>query len=191
MNDKTVRLLRFLALASALLVSVALIWDQGRQQTPDDAALRAARDAFNDQNYDRAATLYTQIVEKNASDLPARRGLANSLVQLRRFDEAHVAIDTVISSEPDNACNYATRGIVEDHRGRHQQAMADYERAVAGCPVARDGMSWWQRVLSNTHEQPPTVAARLAYLKSQMALPEDQRVLRLPEIDRTQKPLSE
>ena len=93
--------------------------------------------------------------------------------------------------EPENACNYTIRGIIEDHRGNHARAIFDYERAVAGCPLAREGMSWWQRVLSNTHEQPPTVAARLAYLKQQMMLPKAQRVLRIPEIDRAQKPLSE
>ncbi|MGI9406946.1 MAG: tetratricopeptide repeat protein [Hyphomicrobiaceae bacterium] len=191
MDEKTVRKLQMIALASGVAVLLALVWDQVRQRPPGDAAYQAATHAFRDRDYERAAVLFAQAMKENPANPGAKRGRANSLVQLARLDEAYAAITSVIASEPGNACNYATRGIVEDHRGNYKAAMTDYARAVAGCPAASKGMSWFQRVLTNTHERPPTVAERLAYLRAQMALPEDQRVLRLPEIDRAQKPYEE
>ena len=50
-------------------------------------------------------------------------------------------------------------------------------------------MHWLDRLLHNLPETPPTIADRLAYLHDQMALPPEERLLRVPEIDANQRPI--
>ena len=66
--------------------------------------------------------------------------------------------------------------------------MADYQKSLELDPDVAQGMSWLDRLLYNVQERPSTVADRLKYLKQQMALPESERVLRVPEIDEQQRP---
>jgi len=184
----SVQHLRVLAIISTVIVLGVLAWDHIRHRNPNAAIYQAAADAFDDGNWSRARDLFRTVITAEAGNLGARRGLANSLVQMAQFDAALRTMNEVIAAEPDNGCNYATRGIIQDHRGRHTLAIGDYDRAVRACPDAINGMSWMRRVLTNTHEQPPTISERLGYLRRQMALPQDQRVLRVPELDDAQKP---
>jgi hypothetical protein len=55
-------------------------------------------------------------------------------------------------------------------------------------PRVAEGMPWLDRLLYNVQETPPTIADRLAYLRKQMALPESERVLKVPEKDAGQRP---
>jgi len=187
----TLARLQIAAVAVAVAVGATLVWDHVSNRDPLATRYQAASDAFSDGRWQAALEKFNALAADHPDHLPALRGQANALVQFGDYDRALAIMTTVIAAEPDNACNYATRGIIQDHRGAHGDAMTNYARAVSGCEAARDGMSWFDRLLSNTHEQPPTVAARLAYLRAQMTLPEQERVLRLPEKDRMQKPWAE
>lgn len=180
--------LQRIAVLIAIAVGGVLAWEHVANHDPDNATYQAASDAFGARQWEKAHALFAELASDDTLTLAARRGQANSLVQLAKYDEAYAVMNSVISDEPDNACNYATRGIVADHMGAHLKAMRDYARAVSGCPAAIHGMSWFKRLLTNTHQRPPTVADRLNYLRVQMELPEDQRVLSLPAMDRAQKP---
>ena len=189
MRTKTpLHYLQRIAVLLTIVVGGVLAWEHVNTHRPADATYRAAADAFDARNWSRAHDLFSQVVSDADLSLAARRGQANSLALLGRLDEAHAMLNDIIDDEPGNACNYATRGIVADHLGRHRAAMADYTQAVASCDAAVHGMSWFQRLLTNTHERPPTIAARLNYLRGQMALPASERVLRIPKKDRAQKP---
>ena len=89
---------------------------------------------------------------------------------------------------PDFAGHYAIRGIVHDRMGNHEKAMADYRDALTQDEELADGMHWLDRLLYNVPEPPPTIADRLRYLERQMALPESERLLLVPEIDASQRP---
>lgn len=183
----TVSRLYLLAAIGAVVVAAALVRDHARAGDPHAASYRAASDAFEAGQWQRAHRLFSGIVAIDASRLAARRGVTNTLVQLGRLDDALEEINGVIAAEPDNACNFATRGIIRDRQNHHEAAMQDYAVAVRGCHAASAGMSWWQRLVTNTHERPPTIAARLAYLRIQMQLPPEDRVLRVPAKDRKQR----
>lgn len=184
----TLKTLQRIAVVGTLIVGGLVAWDHAANQDPAHAAHQAAADAFEAGNWSRAHDLFSKLTEQNTSNLAARRGQANSLVQLARFKEAHTIMDDVVKADPDNACNHATRGIIADHLGQYDKAMRDYAHAVTGCRAAVHGMSWFQRLMSNTHEQPPTIASRLIYLRNQMELPSENRVLRIQDMDRVQKP---
>jgi len=77
------------------------------------------------------------------------------------------------------AGHYAIRGIISDHLGRHEDAMADYRTALSGDPELAEGMHWLDRLLYNVQERPPTIADRLAYLEAQLALPPEATVVEI------------
>jgi tetratricopeptide (TPR) repeat protein len=183
--------------AFALAAGLGLLWlslefapGTGEPSTsaPGDGAYLAANKSFEDAHYDRAIELYSEALAENANHSPALRGLANAHLQSRQLDDALIAINRAIALEPDFGGNYAIRGIVRDHIGAHTGAVADYEKALALDPGVAQGMGWLDRLLYNVQQPPPTVADRLVYLKSQLALPESERVLRRPEIDAKQRP---
>ncbi len=77
------------------------------------------------------------------------------------------------------AAAYANRGIIRDRLGDHEAALADYVRALhtdAGCsrkPALFDRIIYGYR--------PPPCATGAIYLAEQLQLPEDQRVMLIPE----------
>ena len=72
--------------------------------------------------------------------------------------------------------------------GRHEEALGDYLRALELEPELADGPNWMTRFLRKQPEPPPTIADRANYLRAELAKPEAERVLRVPEIDAQQRP---
>jgi len=157
---------------------------------PGDVSFVDGNNLFKDGQYERAAEYFNDTLEQNPRHGSALRGLANSNVQLKHYDEALNAIERAIKINPKFGGNYALRGIIYDHSGRHRQAMEDYERSMKMDPEVAEGMHWLDRLLYNVQETPPTVADRLEYLKQQFALPESKRVLSIPDKDDKQRPYS-
>lgn len=155
---------------------------------PGDVLYIDGNNLFKDRQYERAAGYFKSALEENPQHGAALRGLANSYVQLKRYEDALSTIERAIKLNPEFGGNYALRGIIYDHSGRHKQAMEEYERSLTMDPEIADGMHWLDRLLYNVQERPPTVKDRLEYLKKQFALPDSERVLRIPEVDNKQRP---
>jgi tetratricopeptide (TPR) repeat protein len=128
----------------------------------------------------------------------ALMGRAIALMQLQRFDEAETALTNLINRlgsvlGSDDATGigvlaaaHANRGILHDRAGRHEKALADYRIALRIDREAVAGPGVVDKILRNT-PRPATVKNRAAYLQRQLALPVDQRLLRVPEIDDRQR----
>jgi tetratricopeptide (TPR) repeat protein len=185
------RLYRPLLLVAAVLAALWFGYELLQHFTargPGDNAYFSGNSLFKDGYYERARAAYEEAIAVNPEHLPAIRGLANSLIQLDRLDEALTAVEYALLLDPAFAGHHATKGIVLDRMGRYEAAMQSYQQALAIDPELADGMHWLDRLLYNVQETPPTIADRLRYLKQQMALPPGQRVLRVPEIDARQRP---
>ena len=85
---------------------------------------------------------------------------------------------------------YANRGILKDRMGDYPGALADYRESLRLNPDVKEGPGLLTRFLRNQAERPPSVADRADYLAVQLALPQEQRVLRLPEEDARQRAYS-
>lgn len=155
---------------------------------PGDVLYIDGNNVFKDGHYGRSAEYFKQALEENPEHGAALRGLANSNVQLKRYDDALTAIERAIKLDPEFGGNYAIRGIIYDHSGRHRQAMDDYELSLKKNPEVADGMHWLDRLLYNVQDTPPTIQDRLKYLKQQFELPASERVLSNPELDSQQRP---
>ncbi len=188
MSDPVYRLLRNIALALALATVAWMLYDHFSSREPGTTAYLAGNNLFNDRYYERALESYREALADNPDLVVALNSIANSLIQLGRLEEAQAVIEQAIESDPGFGGHYATRGIIFDRVGRYEEAMADYAKALELDPELTEGMHWIDRLLYNVQETPPTVADRLRYLREQFALPADQRLLRVPEIDAEQRP---
>lgn len=187
-EDRSYGFLKWVAIAGAVLWLGYEGYRHFAGMAPGDISYIDGNSLFKDRQYERAAQYFQNSLEADPRHEAALRGLANSYVQLKRYDEALAAIQRAINVRPEFGGNYAIRGIIYDHMGRYALAIADYERALKLDPGVADGMHWLDRLLYNVQKRPPTVADRLAYLKTQLALPESERLLRLPEVDDQQRP---
>jgi tetratricopeptide (TPR) repeat protein len=188
MNDRTYRILRNIAIAFAV---VWLGWEGYKFVTggePGDKAYFSGNTLFEDGEYARALEAYQASLREAPEHIFALRGMARSLMQLGRNEEALAVFNEAIARDPTFAATYANRGILYDRMGKYEKAIADYEKALEYDPGIADGPNWLTRFLRNQPEKPPTIADRLAYLRAQLALPESQRVLRRPEVDAEQRP---
>ena len=200
MDDRATRVLKLVAVALAVgFVGWAGYDHFAGKAAPGDMAYHAGNRAFEDREYERAVTEFQRALADAPDHLHALRGLAISLHQAGRHDDALTIYDEVIArtSEPlpdDDgeraalAATLANRGILLDTMGRHEAALEDYERALAIHEEVAKGPHWLTRFLRNQPEPPPTVADRARYLRAELAKPEGERMLLVPEIDAQQRP---
>lgn len=189
MDDRLYGFLKWTAIIMAVVVVASLLYNTfvvGRD--PGDQAYLEGEQLFADGYYDRAIKKYEEAISENPAHLFAMRGRGRALVKNGKYDEAIIAFDRVIAKDPSLGATYANRGIAHDFAGHYEKAVADYEKALSLDPDLAEGPHWLTRFLRNQPEKPPGIADRLRYLKEQLALPPEQRLLRVPEIDEQQRP---
>jgi tetratricopeptide (TPR) repeat protein len=189
MDDRLTKVLKLVAVAMVVgFLGWALYDKLFVVSAPGDLAYHEANNLFEDGFYDRAAERYRDALAQAPDHLFALRGLARSLHKSGAQDEALALYNQIIAREPDFAASYANRGILLDSMGRHEEALADYTMALDLDPAIADGPHWLTRFLRKQAEAPPTIADRAAYLRAELAKPEGERVLLMPEVDAQQRP---
>ena len=189
MDDRMTRLLKLVALALVLAFVGWAVYDNFfAGVAPGDRAELAGDRAFEDGAYERAEAAYRAALAEDPMHLAALRGLARSLHLQGKHDRALATYDEAIAHAPDFAATYANRGILLETMERREEALADYMRALELDPELADGSSWLTRFLRDQPEAPPTIADRASHLRAELAKPQAERVLRIPEIDARQRP---
>lgn len=188
MDDSLYKFLKYTAIILAIAWVGWSIYDSFMADvSPGDSAHLAADKLFEDGNYERALQEYEHALKEKPEHIHALRGKARTLMQLNRYDEALQVFNVAIAQEPQFAGTYANRGILYDRMGQYQKAIEDYEHALAMDPELADGPNWLTRFLRLQPEKPPTIADRAQYLKQELAKPESERLLKVPEQDQQQR----
>ncbi len=188
MNEGLYRFLKWTAITLAIAWVGWSIYDSSiAPRNPGDLAYLDANTLFEDGEYARALAFYEKALGIDPNHIHAMRGRARTLLELERYADALAAFDQAIAREPDFGATYANRGILHDRMGHHQKAVADYEQALALDPELAEGPHWLTRFLRKQPEKPPGIAERAAYLRNELAKPEGQRLLRVPELDAQQR----
>lgn len=96
-------------------------------QTPDP---NLANQYFSDGEFEKAATLYGQLVEKERrSDYYFTRYI-DCLVKLEKWDEAEKSVKKQIKEQPENNTLFVVYGALLEEQGKENEANAQYERAI-------------------------------------------------------------
>ena len=158
-----------------------------KEQSPGQNAFITGDKFFEDGDYVRALAEYETALVQEPDAPYLARAKARALMQLDRESEALDWFNRAAELQPFFGGTYANRGILYDRMGEYDLAVADYEKALQLDEEIGEGPHWLTRFLRNQPESPPSVKDRLVYLKTELAKPEAERVLRIPEIDEEQR----
>jgi len=200
MNRRVLR--RFVILMVLLTVVVMLFRDVIVAQfdrPPGDYHTEVGSNRLVDGLYDQAMEEFNKALEESPDHRGALMGRALIYIQTERYEDAIgelgyliERLEITLESEPDDrtgqgvlAAAFANRGIVHDRRGLYEEALADYIAALRTDPGAIEGPDIFQKILLGG-DQISTVRDRAEYLHQQLQLPENERLLSLPELDEQQ-----
>jgi tetratricopeptide (TPR) repeat protein len=192
---------RFIILAGVATFAMFTLWAVVREivdAPPGDYEVRQGDILLGDGKFAEAIGRFEAALAVSPDHRGAMMGRAIALLEAGRHDEAEVSFSGLIAFflrdlPADDATGravlagaFANRGILRDRSGRYEAALADYRQSLAIDAGAVEGPGVLHKILYG-NAQPSTIAKRADYLEGQLALPEDQRLLRVPEIDARQR----
>ncbi len=198
MNPAVLR--RFVILMVILTVFLALFWafwGYISPSEPGDFQVRQGSIHLGNGEFEEALEDFNAALDVSPDHRGALMGRAIAFLQLQRTAEAEAEFDYLIdylerTLDPDDttgrgtlAAAYANRGIMHDRMGNYEQALEDYKESLRVDSGAVEGPGIVDRILHDPN--PSTVVKRARYLIEQLALPEDQRLLSVPELDAQQR----
>jgi len=192
------RFIKLMAIATFVMFTFWVGWHYLAPGEPGDFEVRQGDILLGEQDYDAALERFTAALKASPNHRGALMGRALAYLQSGRNEDAEAELTYLIGFLEKNlvaddktgwavlAAAYANRGILHDRLGRYEKALSDYiqalkvdEETVSGPGIIDDVLLY--RV------KPSTVRKRAVYIKQQLALPEDQRLLRVPELDAEQR----
>jgi tetratricopeptide (TPR) repeat protein len=198
-NPRVLR--RFIVLAAAATFAMFTLWAVVREVVeapPGDYEVRQGDILLGDGKFEDAIGRFEAALAISPAHRGAMMGRAIALLQGGREGEAEAAFSDLIAFlstglSPDDptgtavlAGAFANRGILRDRSGRYAEALLDYRQALSIDAGAVEGPGLFHRILYG-NATPSTIAKRADYLERQLALPEDQRLLRVPDLDARQR----
>lgn len=192
------RFIILMALLTVVMFSIwiGIHWYQGA--TPGDFEVRQGDILLSDGHYDKAIEAFDRALAVQPDHRGALHGKAAALIMMERYDEAEAVLTYLIdflnrTMEDDDktgigalSAAYTNRGIIKDRQWRYHEAYDDYVESVKIDYDIADGPGWIEHLLYYEHE-PSSALKRAQYLYKQFQLPEDERVLSLPELDDAQR----
>jgi len=199
MNPRVLR--RFIFLMVLLTVGMFVFWDvidDYVRRAPGDFETEMGSNRLVDGKYDEAIAHFNAALEEAPNHRGAMMGRALVFIQTDQYEQAIAELDYLIdylkdNLEPDDstgigtlAAAYANRGIVNDRLGQYEEAIRDYATALRIDEETVDGPNIFDKIVHGV-DGLSTVRDRATYLVQQMKLPEEERLLHVPEIDAKQR----
>jgi len=200
MNPRVLR--RFIFLMAILTIGGFIFWDvvdDFVNRPPGDYYTEVGDLRLRDRLYDEALEAFDKALEEAPDHRGALMGRALVFMQTRQYETATGELEHLIErlearleTDPDDetgrgvlAAAYANRGIVHDRTGQYQAALDDYIAALKVDAGILEGPDIFQMLLY-AGDHVSTVRDRARYLYEQFQLPEDQRLMTVPELDEQQ-----
>lgn len=191
------RFIKYLAIATFAMFSFWVVKQVWVDRPPGDFYVEEGGLRLQDKLYDQALEAFDNALREQPDHRGALMGRGIAFMQSNRPVEAEAEFTYLIKYLEKNvndddrtgigvlAAAYGNRGILHDRMGRHEQALEDYKRALRVDFETVEGPGIVDRILYSV--QPATIEKRAHYLRDQLKLPVDQRVLKMPEIDEKQR----
>lgn len=199
MNPKVLRrFIIYMAIATFVTFTLWVVLKDSFDRPQGDFEVQQGDILLTDDKYDEALAAFDRALEESPDHRGALMGRALVFMKSGRGREAVAELTYLIdflrrSLEPDDltgratlAAAYANRGILHDRAARYEKALVDYVAALKIDEESVSGPGLVDKVLYGTPNA-STVRKRAEYLIEQLALPENQRLLRVPEIDAEQR----
>ncbi len=154
---------------------------------PGDYEAKKGNYRLEDGQFDRAIKQFNLALERNPEHVGAYLGLAIAYMQMGEIDMAIEHFNRTIKLDDKVSIAYADRGILYDRMGKYELALSDYKRAIELDPKIIKGPGYLWRFMRNVDKKPPSIADRIAYLEGELAKPESERLLKVPELDDKQR----
>jgi len=194
---------RFVVLMCIATVVMFTVWAgvrmyQEEAKNPGDFETRQGDILLSDGEYEKAIERFNAALAAQPGHRGAWGGRTTALIAQERYEEAEADLTGLIAYlektlQPDDptgrgalSAAYANRGIIKDRQARYEEALKDY---IASAKTDRDiaeGPGWINRLLYHDRK-PSSVIDRAQYLYEQLQLPEEKRLLRVPERDAEQR----
>lgn len=199
MNPRVLK--RFIILMAVLTVGAFVFWDLFAtyvRREPGDYHTQRGDQLLTAGDYDESLKNFNLALEEAPNHRGALMGRALVFISTERYDEALAELDHLIdyqtkNVEPDDktgigalAAAHANRGIVLDRLGRYEEALAAYIESLKVDQGAVDGPGVIHKILY-VSDHVSTVRDRAVYLYEQLQLPEEERLLSVPELDALQR----
>jgi tetratricopeptide (TPR) repeat protein len=169
------------------LVTFVFYWRLGTEENPGDYNTKKGNYRLEDGMFDDAVKEFFIALEKNPDHVMAHLGLAITYMQMNKSAAALAEFNRTIELAPELAAAYADRGVLYDRMGEYEKALADYRKAMSMDPKILEGPGFLWRFMRNIDEKPPTILQRADYLEAELAKPPEERLLKVPEIDKEQR----
>jgi tetratricopeptide (TPR) repeat protein len=192
------RYIVLMILAIAAAAAFSLGYDFFTAAAPGDYYVRKGDIRLGEGKFDEALENFDLALAEAPDHRGAVMGRAVVFTQTERYNEAIAEYEHLIrfledTLEADDrtglgtlAAAYANRGIVYDRLGNYQAALDSYIEALRTDAGAVSGPDVVHKILYGS-EDVSSVRKRAQYIYEQLQLPEDQRLLRIPEIDDKQR----
>lgn len=192
---------RFILLMIALIVVTVMgtqAYESFTARAPGDMETELGVQRLEDGKHDEALDYFAQALKEQPDHRGALMGRALVFIQAERYDDAIAELTYLIDfsnrtlTDDDTtgrgvmAAAFANRGIVHDRMGHYENAFDDYITALRTDEGAVDEPGMIHQVLYGIPD-PSSVRKRARYLQTQLKLPPEQRLMRVPEIDEKQR----
>ena len=197
MNVSANVLKRFVIYMAILTFVMFTIWGFVRSfmdRPPGDYETEVCDIRLKDKKYDQALEAANKALDKTPNHRGAMMCKALIFISEKKYIEADEVLTSLITFLQKNledddktgigtlAAGYANRGIIKDRNKNYEGALKDYVKALGidDEAVAGPGLG---TIILNYKFKSSSVRERALYLNEQLQLPEDERVLRIEELD--------
>ena len=191
---------RFVIYMAILTFVMFTVWGFVRSfmnRPPGDYETEVCDIRLKDKEYEQALKAANKALNKTPNHRGAMMCKAVVFISQKKYLEANKELSNLISfleknlDEDDKtgigtlAAAYANRGIIKDRNKNYEAALKDYAKALGidHEAVAGPGLG---TIILNYKFKSSSVRERALYLNEQLQLPEDERVLRIEELDEGQ-----
>lgn len=198
MNERVLK--RFVILMGLLLLVTVIGWpfmENFLRQEPGDYHTKQGDQLLSSGEFEAALESFNLALGEMPDHRGALMGRALVFIQTDRYIEAVEELTYMIGRleetlEGDDttgrgalAAAYANRGVIHDREARYEDALRDYVKSLQIDEGVTEGPGIFDQILYGY--RPSTVRDRAIYLQEQLQLPEDERVMQVPEKDELQR----
>ena len=192
------RFIKYMAIATFVMFTAWAIARQIEESPDGDYEVRQGDIFLSDGKYDKAIIAFDEALNLQPNHRGAWLGKAIAYLQQGRVKLAEDEFSAIIkflkeTLETDDVTGYgglsaayANRAIIKDRQGRYKEALDDYVLSVKADADLGEGPGIIAHILYYDRK-PSSIIDRAKYIYVQLQKPESERLMRVPEMDATQR----